>query len=243
MPTIHKEKERLKKIKFSSRTGFNSKLIRLRYITLSKFFKGSNCLELGSADGQGTQILLPYFKRIVAVDGSRKLIKALRRNLPSKKLIPRACLFEELTPNEKFDTIVMGHILEHISDPVALLRCAKQWLNPNGVLLVDVPNADSLHRQIGVKMGLLKKCVELNTEDKRVGHRRVYTIRSFRADLRKARLKIHTMGGIFLKPFSNSQMEKFFDEKMVKAFYELGSEYPIIAAEIYAICGLPGSKL
>ena len=44
------------------------------------------------------------------------------------------------------------------------------------------------------------------------------------------------MGGVFLKPLTNSQIEKWWTEEMMDAFYELGKEYPEIAAEIYAVC-------
>ena len=68
---IKKEKKRLEGIGkiFSSRTGFNSVLVDLRYETFKEFFKGKNCLEIGSADGQGTRHLLKFFKRIVGGPG------------------------------------------------------------------------------------------------------------------------------------------------------------------------------
>ena len=33
-------------------------------------------------------------------------------------------------------------------------------------------------------------------------------------------------GGIFLKPFSNAQMEMFSDDLMLNALYEMGKEMP-----------------
>lgn len=231
-----KEKEHIKNLKFSSKKGFNSKLIEFRYKTLSPFFNRGSCLELGCADGKGTELLLPYFRKVVAVDGSSKLIKSLRRNIKSKKLTTIVSLFEEYNPNEKFDTIIMGHILEHVKNPILILKRAKKWLKKNGIILIDVPNANSLHRQAGVKMGLLKKCTDLNESDIKVGHRRVYTIKTLQKDIKKAGLKIKKIGGVFLKPLSNKQIEDTWNKRMINAFYELGKEYPEIAAEIYAVC-------
>ena len=234
----NKEKQRLKKIKFSSRVGFNSKLIDFRYKTLGVFFKGKRCLELGCADGKGTEYLVPYFEQIVAVDGSKKLIDDLKRQIKSKKVVTCISLFEEYTPRRKFDTIIVGHILEHVRNPVLILKRTKKWLKKNGVILIDVPNANSLHRQAGVKMGLLKNCTDLNEADKRIGHRRVYTIETLKRDIKKAGFKIKKSGGIFLKPLSNQQIEETWNEKMINAFYELGKKYQEIAAEIYAVCVL-----
>jgi 2-polyprenyl-3-methyl-5-hydroxy-6-metoxy-1,4-benzoquinol methylase len=38
------------------------------------------------------------------------------------------------------DIVVASHVLEHLPDPVALLRRAREWLRPSGWLLVSVPN-------------------------------------------------------------------------------------------------------
>jgi hypothetical protein len=44
------------------------------------------------------------------------------------------------------------------------------------------------------------------------------------------------MGGVFLKPLSNGQIQDHWTTAMVEAFFELGKDFPEIAGEIYAIC-------
>lgn len=47
-------------------------------------------------------------------------------------------------PQEKsFDIITMFHVLEHVQDPVAMLRNVQGHLNPGGFFIVEVPNFDS----------------------------------------------------------------------------------------------------
>lgn len=46
------------------------------------------------------------------------------------------------------DAVVMWHVAEHLDDPVAALSRAASWLRPGGVLLVGVPNLDSLQAAI-----------------------------------------------------------------------------------------------
>jgi 2-polyprenyl-3-methyl-5-hydroxy-6-metoxy-1,4-benzoquinol methylase len=193
-------------------------------------------LELGCADGVMTEILVKYFKRIVAVDGSSKFCNTVRNRIKMDNLKVICSLFEKLELNEKFDTIIMAHILEHVENPDLIINRAKTWLKDSGVILIDVPNANSIHRKAGVKMGLLKRVDELNELDKKLGHRRVYSWETLKKDIEKAGLKIKAMGRVFLKSLTNSQIEKWWTEEMMDAFYELGKEYPEIASR--NICGV-----
>ena len=36
---------------------------------------------------------------------------------------------------------MLGHVLEHVEDPVAILQRVKMWLNANGRVFAAVPNA------------------------------------------------------------------------------------------------------
>ena len=55
----------------------------------------------------------------------------------------------------------MEHILEHVDNPIDIMIRAKEWLSDNGVMILGVPNALSIHRLVAVKMGLLKAPNEL----------------------------------------------------------------------------------
>lgn len=44
------------------------------------------------------------------------------------------------------------------------------------------------------------------------------------------------MGGVFLKPLSNQQIEDHWSPQMIKGFYELGRDFPEFTADIYAVC-------
>jgi SAM-dependent methyltransferase len=58
------------------------------------------------------------------------------------------CYAEELDDNETYDLIVIRHVVEHLEDPKAILRSFVSRLNPNGLLLVVVPNIDCIGRKI-----------------------------------------------------------------------------------------------
>ena len=51
-------------------------------------------------------------------------------------------------PAESCDIVMMWHVLEHLPDPVASLRQVVSTLAPGGLLLVAVPNFDSVEARI-----------------------------------------------------------------------------------------------
>jgi 2-polyprenyl-3-methyl-5-hydroxy-6-metoxy-1,4-benzoquinol methylase len=53
-------------------------------------------------------------------------------------------LHEAGHPDDAFDRVSLFHVLEHTPDPVTVLRECRRVLKPGGVLVVGVPNFDSL---------------------------------------------------------------------------------------------------
>lgn len=234
------EQKHLEKIAtwFSTGKGFQGKLTYYSAMTLSQFFCGTKVLELGCADGFMTSILCSHFDSVVSIDASAKYVRQAQGKLGNKARF-YVTLFEDFEIEERFDTIICAHVLEHVANPVLILQKTRNWLNKDGRILIAVPNANSIHRKAGVYMGLLKKCDELNELDKKLGHRRIYSMDMLKKDILSAGLRIEKTGGIFFKPLSNKQIEEHWTEEMMDAFYELGKDFPENAAEIYAVCRLP----
>jgi 2-polyprenyl-3-methyl-5-hydroxy-6-metoxy-1,4-benzoquinol methylase len=201
----------------------------------ARHWRGPRCLELGPAEGVVSELLTKHFRDLTLVDGADRLCAELRRRLPQAHVV--CATFEEFTPESPFDTIILGHVLEHVVDPAAVLHRVRGWLAPEGVVCATVPNANSLHRQAAVLMGLLPAVDALNEADKRHGHRRVYDWDGFRADFAAAGLTIRVAGGYWLKPLANAQLEASWTPQMIDAFLRLGERYPEIAGEIYIVAG------
>jgi 2-polyprenyl-3-methyl-5-hydroxy-6-metoxy-1,4-benzoquinol methylase len=222
---------------YSSQTGFYGKLVRYGFLSLRPHFRGDTCLELGPADGQMTGMLLEAFHRVTSVDGSATFCDRLRERFAGEERHEVACaLFEDYEPAERFDVVLGTHILEHLEDPVATLARTRDWLRPDGRVIMLVPNALSIHRVVAVEMGLLSAPDALNDLDRQLGHRRVYTPQLLRSHLEAAGLGVEATGGNFLKPLSNGQIEQWFDDRMLDGFWRAGRRYPEHAAEIFAVC-------
>lgn len=229
----HERVESLADWYLKEQLDFDKRLIRFRYETIKLKLVGSRGLELGPAEGEMTQFLINNFEQLTIVEGAADLLAQIPERT---NLIKVHALFEEFQPEHPFDSIILEHILEHVDNPVGLLSRVKNWLAPNGRLFLGVPNGNSIHRLVAVKMGLLDNPCQLNSRDHALGHRRVYTPETFRADIEKSGLKVLEMGGVYFKPLSNGQIQEHWTEEMIQGFYELGKDFPENAAEIYAVC-------
>jgi 2-polyprenyl-3-methyl-5-hydroxy-6-metoxy-1,4-benzoquinol methylase len=48
---------------------------------------------------------------------------------------------------ESQDVVTMFHVVEHLESPFDVMRRARQWLKPQGLLLVEVPNVEAVCQQ------------------------------------------------------------------------------------------------
>lgn len=198
------------------------------------YLKGNKMLELGCGDGLWTETLTKMYSKVVVVDASEPLLKQLRNRL-GERVTCYCSLVEEFETDEKFDTILAVRILEHLDEPVKILRKFRACLSNEGRFIIVVPNAFSLHRRIGRIMGLLECEDSFSEADSSMGHKRIYRKESLLKDIELSGLRIEAWGGIGLKPLSNSQMESW-SEPLLNAFFEIGKELPPeLCGQLYAI--------
>ncbi len=213
--------------------GTNKKTISYSFKIFSRHIKTGSILELGPAEGVMTDYLVNLKQNLTVVDGAEIFCKEIKKRYPQVTVVNS--LFEEYTPSERFNNIILGHVLEHVEDPVALLTRAREWLTEDGYIMAAVPNNRSIHRQVGVLLGLLNFEEEMSDWDHYHGHRRVYSPETFRSEFIKANLEIEVFGGYWLKPLSNAQIESTWSDSLLDAFMKIGERYPDIAGTIYII--------
>lgn len=213
--------------------GLNRNTILHSFEIMRRFIRPGPILELGPAEGHMTDLLVELDQPLTCVDGGKLFCDSIAKRYPQVEAVHS--LFEDYEPPEQFESIILGHVLEHVEDPIAILSLAKNWLTSSGRIMAAVPNARSIHRQAAVIMGLLSFEEELNEADHHHGHRRVYTPETFRHDFSRAGLEIEIFGGYWLKALSNRQIEASHTPEMIAAFMKLGERYPDIAGEIYII--------
>jgi 2-polyprenyl-3-methyl-5-hydroxy-6-metoxy-1,4-benzoquinol methylase len=193
---------------------------------------GKRILEVGPADGHMTRGLIKDFD-LTLVEPSESLCQKLRQYFPRAQVIH--ALVEDFVPSDRFDSILLCHVLDHIRDPEHVVRLARSWLSPGGKIIAIAPNSESLHRQAAVRMGLLSAVNAFSERDQAQGKRRIFNREEFRRLFSSAGLEVEFFGSYWLKPISNRQIEQQWTPAMIDAFFALGERYPEIAAEMYLV--------
>ncbi|MEW6772623.1 MAG: SAM-dependent methyltransferase [Bacteroidota bacterium] len=208
-------------------------------------FKPSNFLSLGIGHKIVSYSIIEYglikgnIKKYFIIDGSDKIIESFKSEiskeiLGTKQIELYHSYFEEFNTGLKFDRIEMGFILEHVDDPVFILKKYKEMLTDNGKIHIAVPNARSLHRLIGYYANILDNLYKLSSHDLMLGHKRYYDLDLIKKDIYAADLKIERITGLMLKPITNDQMKKLnWSDNIIEALVKVGENYPEIANCMY----------
>jgi trans-aconitate methyltransferase len=170
---------------------------------LLPFLRG-RVLELGFGTGTMTATLLDAGIDTSVVEGSPLLAAEARKRHPQLDVYEG--MFEAFTPPHPVDCLLAAHVFEHVDDPRPLIAHLRSWLRPGGTLIGVVPNAESLHRRLAVRMGLQPQLDTLSARDELVGHQRVYTVDGLGDDMRQAGFEVRAVTGWFLKTVPNSMM-------------------------------------
>ena len=114
---------------------------------------GNRVLDVGAADGSVARLLTGRGCRVWGIEVDETAARAAAticqrvfiRDVEHTELDAEL----EATP---FDTILFLDILEHLRDPLALLKRAQRWLEPHGQIIASIPNVT----HGAVRLNLLK---------------------------------------------------------------------------------------
>lgn len=205
------------------------------------FFNKGSLLELGSFKGDFTRRFLPYFKDVTCVEASDAAIAEAKPKLGNKVKFVNS-LFEKATLPKRYDNIVLTHVLEHLDDPVLVLkRINDEWLAEGGRFFLVCPNANAPSRQIAVKMGLITHNAAVTAAEAEHGHRCTYTLDTLERDAVAAGLNVVHRSGIFFKALANFQWDRLLQtdiisEEYLEGCYKLGQHYPDLCSSIFLMC-------
>jgi SAM-dependent methyltransferase len=204
-------------------------------------FRPGRILELGSFKGDFTRRLLDHFDSVTCVEASSEAAQAARDALGPRVDVIND-VFEKVRLEGRFDNIVLTHVLEHLDDPVGVLRrINSEWLAAGGRFFLVCPNANAPSRQIAVKMGLITHNAAVTAAEAQHGHRITYSLDTLERDAVQAGLTVVLRSGIFFKALANFQWDRLLQTDIVSAdylegCYQLGQHYPDLCASIFLMC-------
>lgn len=205
-------------------------------LVLERLSQSGSLLELGLGHGISSSAFSGKFNRHVVLEGSNDVITQFKTGNPNSELEIICTLFEDYSPVKLFDVVVAGFVLEHVDHPKLLMQKIMTWVKPSGVIVVAVPNARSLHRQIGVQAGLLNNIDDLSAGDIQLGHQRLYTMETLAELFLDVGVTEAEFLGLFLKPFTTNQLKQLkLSPKVLLAMCEIGEHLPDLCCALLAI--------
>ncbi|HEX3430926.1 MAG TPA: class I SAM-dependent methyltransferase, partial [Rhizomicrobium sp.] len=120
-------------------------------------------------------------------------------------------LESEGIPGTDYDIVAMLDVIEHVQDPLALLRCIRESLASDGRLVVFTPNHDSVIARVARKLdalsfGRIRGPVDQIFES---FHVTFFTVETLRKALEAARFKVQTVDLIRYAPERRSEASGF----------------------------------
>jgi len=126
--------------------NFNVKEFTEIIETVEKYTSGGKMLDLGCSIGLFLKIAKGRGWDTLGIELNERAIRHAREefglNIIDKKLE------HSNIEDESFDVVTILGVLEHVSDPAGLLREINRVLKKNGILMILVPNVNSLAAKI-----------------------------------------------------------------------------------------------
>ncbi len=119
---------------------FNKKRLNV----LIKYKKNGNLLDVGCGSGKFLTTATSNFNNVYGVEVS----KQGRKFLMKKNIISEKSIFCNKFKDNYFDAITYWHSFEHMKNPSEILKKTKDLLKKDGILLISVPNYNSIGRYI-----------------------------------------------------------------------------------------------
>jgi 2-polyprenyl-3-methyl-5-hydroxy-6-metoxy-1,4-benzoquinol methylase len=122
---------------------FQHDIVRLK--ELMEFTKHLKALDIGAGLGKQMIALENHGFDSYGFEASKPFYD---RALSQMKINPEKLklgMIEEMEyPENYFDFITFGAVLEHLYDPSESIKKAMKWLKPNGIIRIEVPSSDWL---------------------------------------------------------------------------------------------------
>jgi len=205
--------------------GFEKNLVNFRRRHLIDIF-----IKLGSKNiveiGCGTEPLFCWYSnydKIQIIERSVDFCLAAQqeldrlKNINSKQFNSHISIdnipFEDCKKLEQpVDMVILSGVLHEVDDAGLFLHHLRSLLEENEYVYINVPNANSLHRLLAFHSGMIDDLSEISERGNFFGHKRgFFTLDELTSLVKQSGFEVIDSGSVALKPFTNAQMDKLFD--------------------------------
>jgi SAM-dependent methyltransferase len=202
-----------------------------------------NILEVGPGYNSICSDIFPDSKKIILEPSielyqhNRKIIpKDLRTDIFNLDIKSYSRLHNRLD----FDIVFLSSVLHEFTDPITEMQILIRMIKSGGHLVIVVPNNESIHRQFGVTMGILKSTSSQTSTEKIMQQNNNYSIESLTTFVNLFNLDVAYFDTSFVKPHTHSQMQNWSDlgeinKEDLEYLYSLSPLFHPFNAEIFMI--------
>ncbi len=128
---------------YAAEEGPRQRVAIRRLDWMDGWVSGARLVDVGCATGVFLGQALRRGWAVAGVEPSRWAVACARKRWPQAQFWNER--LEALPPPDlPFDVLTLWDVLEHVQSPLALLRCAAQWVRPGGWLALNAPDVTSL---------------------------------------------------------------------------------------------------
>jgi 2-polyprenyl-3-methyl-5-hydroxy-6-metoxy-1,4-benzoquinol methylase len=130
-----------------SRAGDNpGQRWKVRKESLLQYKHAGNLLDLGCSSGSFLEYMGRDCWRLYGVEMSAETAKKAEARCGAEVYVGN--ITDAPFAPESFDAITCFDVLEHLYEPLAVMRKVKEWLKPGGIFYVQVPNIQSAESRV-----------------------------------------------------------------------------------------------
>jgi len=162
--------------------------------------RNKQVLEVGPATGYVTKVLQQRGCRVWCIENDAEAAKVAAEYCERMVVANvEAVDFRSTFPEERFDVVTFGDVLEHLVDPMGVLMRVKDVLEPGGYVVASVPNI----AHASIRLSLLRgrfQYAEMGLLDRT--HLRFFTRESLAGLFHDAGYEVRTWRRILTDPFA-----------------------------------------
>lgn len=194
---------------------------------------GQQVLELGSATGLMTSILVQTGVTVVGVERSERYIAtAASRGLRGVTFVQGDV--EVYEDGRLYQHVVATNLIHELPDPGRFFARCRDRLAPGGLLHLSLQNPHSIHRLAALESGLISDLHEISARGEKYATRQLFDAEQLVSIGEATGLACVHREGVMLKPLPNDLMARLPDH-VLAGFAAVARHFPVHCAMNYLV--------